>query len=118
MLTALRVDGQVPHAVFCAREPHKVCELCSSVLAPLQPTLVETLSRASQAPVHDVTDSTSIAVLAEQPTDKVARTGHLQGREHPTGSEEGEVIRHERTIRLPSLLCGADGKGYSSVSAS
>ena len=67
MLTALRVDGPVPHAVFCAREPHKVCELCSSVLAPLQPTLVETLSRASQAPVHDVTDSTAVRSWLNNP---------------------------------------------------
>ena len=55
------------HAAECSREPKRVCEMCSSILAPVQPVLVETHSRASQEPVHDVMDSTAIRSWLNNP---------------------------------------------------
>ena len=37
-----------------------MCELCSSVLLPLQPFLAGTQARAVQPPVHDATDSVAL----------------------------------------------------------
>ncbi|CAD7705416.1 unnamed protein product [Ostreobium quekettii] len=52
---------------FAAREPARVCEMCSSVLGPLQPYLTERHSRASQDLVHDVTDSTAVRSWVNNP---------------------------------------------------
>ena len=59
--------SRVSHPAVCVREPHKVCELCSSVLVPLQPVLIEMLSMASQTPVHDVWDSTVLRSWLNNP---------------------------------------------------
>jgi hypothetical protein len=42
------------------REPQRACEMCSSLLQPLQPYLTGTLSRCVQPPVHDALDAVSL----------------------------------------------------------
>lgn len=42
------------------REPQRVCEMCRSLLEPLQPYLVGALSRSVQPPVHDALDAVSL----------------------------------------------------------
>lgn len=41
---------------FQQRSPERVCRRCCDLLAPLQPLLAGTITKAVQAPVHDVTD--------------------------------------------------------------
>lgn len=52
---------------FASREPRRVCELCSSLLGPLQPFLAGTQSAAVQPPVHDAIDSVSLRSWFNKP---------------------------------------------------
>lgn len=45
------------------REPQRACEMCSHLLAPLQPYLVGALSKSVQPPVHDAIDAVSLRRL-------------------------------------------------------
>lgn len=42
------------------QEPQRVCEMCSTLLWPLQPLLAGTQAAAAQQPVHDAIDSVAL----------------------------------------------------------
>ncbi|KAG1674919.1 hypothetical protein FOA52_014712 [Chlamydomonas sp. UWO 241] len=52
---------------FPTREPQRTCELCSSLLLPLQPFLAGTQSAAVQPPIHDSIDSVSLRSWLNSP---------------------------------------------------
>ena len=49
------------------RAPQRVCELCSSVLAPHQQMLAGTLAAAAQPPVQDAPDAISLRAWLNAP---------------------------------------------------
>lgn len=55
LLTTRASSHRRPH-----REPQRVCEMCSALLAPLQPWLVGALSPSCQPPVHDAVDAIAL----------------------------------------------------------